>query len=248
MKINFHSQFAPKFLEDFVESFWMIHNTSKDKQDIIVLPDGRVDLFLTKSADFDFRIVLLGLDTQPIAKVLSGETITFVISFKPLAIESIFNRSIADIKNSACILPENFWGFKVSDLEHFESFCEKAIKILAEHTVEPLNPEKKKLFDLIYQYNGDIKISELAEQINWNERRINRYFNQQYGMSLKQYSNIIRFKSSFRQLKKGMLYPEGDFTDQSHFIKEIKKKSGVTPKELYINESDKFIQIAVQRT
>ncbi|WP_435523659.1 hypothetical protein [Chryseobacterium indoltheticum] len=34
-------------------------------------------------------------------------------------------------------------------------------------------------------------------------------------------------------------------TDQSHFIKEIKQLSGVSPKELHKSENDRFLQFLV---
>ncbi len=36
---------------------------------------------------------------------------------------------------------------------------------------------------------------------------MNRYFNQEYGISLKTYCNILRFRASFRHIKEGKLYP-----------------------------------------
>lgn len=78
----------------------------------------------------------------------------------------------------------------------------------------------------------------------WSSRQINRYFNQQFGISLKTYCNILRFGSSFKPISEGILFPEQNFTDQNHFIKEIKKYSGVTPKELSRNKDNRFMDIA----
>jgi AraC-like DNA-binding protein len=65
---------------------------------------------------------------------------------------------------------------------------------------------------------------------------------------LKAYANILRFRASFEQLHRGELYPEQNFADQSHFIREVKKLSGVTPKELNKNKNDRFIQFSVLAT
>ncbi|MGE8425120.1 MAG: AraC family transcriptional regulator, partial [Sphingobacterium siyangense] len=72
----------------------------------------------------------------------------------------------------------------------------------------------------------------------------NRYFNQQFGLSLKSYCNILRFRSSLDHIAKGKLFPEEHFFDQTHFIKEIKKFSGVVPKELLKNKNDRFILLS----
>ncbi|WP_233509501.1 helix-turn-helix domain-containing protein [Pedobacter chinensis] len=107
-----------------------------------------------------------------------------------------------------------------------------------------IDSRKQKLFDLIYEFNGTQSVSELAEKVFWSSRQINRYFNQQFGISLKAYCNILRFKSSLHHIKNGKLFPELNYSDQAHFIKEVKKMTGVTPKELARNENDRFILLS----
>jgi AraC-like DNA-binding protein len=97
---------------------------------------------------------------------------------------------------------------------------------------------------LIYSSNGSLSVKELSEKVNWSSRQINRYFNEQFGISLKTYCNILRFRASLPHIKKGKLFPELNFTDQNHFIKEIKKFSGVVPKELSKNQNDRFILLS----
>ena len=87
-------------------------------------------------------------------------------------------------------------------------------------------------------------VKELSEKVYWSSRQINRYFNQQFGVSLKAYCKILRFGASFKNISEGKLFPEQNFTDQNHFIKEIKKYAGVTPKALSKNKDDRFINIA----
>jgi len=108
-----------------------------------------------------------------------------------------------------------------------------------------IDERKRNLFELIFTTNGEISVKELSERIFWSERQINRYFNQQFGLSLKTYCNILRFQASLLHIKQGELYPQLNFADQSHFIKEIKKLSGVSPKELHKNENDRFLQFLV---
>jgi len=76
-----------------------------------------------------------------------------------------------------------------------------------------------------------------------SSRQINRYFNQQFGISLKAYCNILRFGASFKHISEGQLFPQESFTDQNHFIKQIKKYAGVTPKELSKNKDEQFIDM-----
>jgi AraC-like DNA-binding protein len=107
-----------------------------------------------------------------------------------------------------------------------------------------IDPRKKNLFDLIYASNGAISVKELSEKICWSSRQINRYFQDTFGLSLKTYCNVMRFRSSFGHIKAGKLFPEENYADQSHFIREIRKYSGVVPKELARNRNDRFIQFS----
>jgi AraC-like DNA-binding protein len=89
-----------------------------------------------------------------------------------------------------------------------------------------------------------LSVKELSEKVFWSSRQINRYFQQTFGISLKAYCNIFRFKSSLNHIKKGKLFPELNYADQNHFIREVKKMSGVTPKELSKNQNDRFILLS----
>jgi AraC-like DNA-binding protein len=90
-----------------------------------------------------------------------------------------------------------------------------------------------------------MSIKELSEKVFWSSRQINRYFNQQFGLSLKAFCNILRFRASLEHIAHGKLFPELNFTDQNHFIKEIKRFSGVVPKELSKNKNDRFVLLSV---
>lgn len=128
-------------------------------------------------------------------------------------------------------------------MKTFENFCGKATQIINRILIPNIDNRKKKLFELIYFSKGSITVKELSENVFWSSRQINRYFNQQFGISLKTYCNILRFGSSFKPISEGILFPEQNFTDQNHFIKEIKKYSGVTPKELSRNKDNRFMDI-----
>ncbi len=91
--------------------------------------------------------------------------------------------------------------------------------------------------------NGDISAEEVSNQINWSNRQINRYLNKYLGVSLKTYLNIQKCHSSYFHISKGEFYPSNNYFDQPHFIREIKKHTGKTPKEIYKNQNDRFIQL-----
>jgi AraC-like DNA-binding protein len=233
-----------KSLADFVESFWLLQNHSDRDKEIVVLPDGRVDLFFSQSATDPFHITLSGIETHPERAILTAKTRMFAISFKLLATEYVFQKTVSNLLDNAAHLPADFWNFNPTDLQDFDLFCKKASRKIQELMPAEIDNRKRKLFDLLYSSNGALTIKELSDKVFWSSRQINRYFNQQFGISLKAYCNILRFRASFQHIKEGKLFPQQNFADQSHFIREVKKLAGVSPKELKRNQDDRFIQFS----
>ena len=245
MNNNFHYKFIEpdKSLADFVESIGMFHNPTDEAKEVVVIPDGRIDLFFTQSLTEPFHVLLMGLETEPEQRSVPPKTLTFSISFKPLAVEYILPTPIAGFLNSAKELPNDFWDFSADDLKDFDAFYKKAHQKIA--APKEIDERKRKLFNLIYSSNGEMTIKELSENVFWSSRQINRYFNQQFGLSLKAFCKILRFRASLEHIAHGKLFPELNFADQNHFIKEIKKFSGVVPKELFKNKNDRFVLLSV---
>ena len=245
MKNTLHFQIIEpdKSITDFVYCFSSLQNFS-NQHEAVIIPNGKIDLIFSKTKENQIIIALLGLETRP--KYPNQEVSNFFsVSFNPLAIEYLFNLSTANIINTGTILPSDFWDFCIDDLNDFESFCKKITQKIHSLLPDKIDERKRKLFQLIFESNGEMPIKELSEKVLWSQRQINRYFNQQFGLSLKTYCKILRFQASLPHIHKGELYPQLNFTDQSHFIKEIKQLSGVSPKELHKNKNDRFLQFLV---
>ena len=232
-------------LADFVENIGMFHNKSNKAMEVVLLPDGRIDLFFMQSESEPFKVSLIGLETIPEQQVIPADTLAFKITFKPLGVEYLLQTSITDILNSGKVLPTDFWNISNDDLKDFEVFHSKIATKLKQLLPAKIDERKRELFKLVYVSNGEIKIQQLSEEISWSSREINRYFNKQFGLSLNAFCKILRFKASLEHIAKGRLFPELNFTDQTHFIKEIKKFSGVVPSELLKNKDDRFILLSV---
>ncbi len=145
-------------------------------------------------------------------------------------------------------LSSDFWNVNHYQSHAFEDFVAgisnqltNSIKHLGE-----IDGRKLKLFELIYlDTPGSVK--ELSENVYWSSRQINRYFNQQFGFPLKEFLKIVRCKSSYNDISKGNLFPQKGYFDQAHFIKDVKKYTGTTPRKLYQNKNDRFLQLSTRR-
>lgn len=84
---------------------------------------------------------------------------------------------------------------------------------------------------------GMVNVKELAEKFNKNQRRIERFFISEIGISAKLFARIIRFNNARELLAQnpkaqlaGVAYQMG-YADQAHFSKNFKELFGITPAE-----------------
>jgi AraC-like DNA-binding protein len=243
MKLTIKSNLPDHSISHFVHSFWMLENKSGKDIPSTVLPNGMVDITLLKMNSQKEELLVRGIETLPRQVTIMAGTTIFTIGLKLLAVEYLLGDSIKNVLNEGRTLTNDLWKFEQADFNNFENFCNKSTQKIKTILIESIDSRKLKLFELIYSSHGSMTVKELSEKVYWSSRQINRYFNQQFGISLKAYCNILRFGASFKHISEGQLFPQESFTDQNHFIKQIRKYAGVTPKELSKNKDDQFIDM-----
>ncbi|MHA4811132.1 DUF6597 domain-containing transcriptional factor [Flavitalea flava] len=241
--LDYQEIYPDERLQPFVKHFWRTHNRGTDIT-YTVLPDGYFDLIVEMQEGSMVNITLFGLYTQQTdIHLLSGRTFLGIV-FKPLAAEYILKSSISGILNGSRPLPKEFWAIDKISPDNFGDF----IKITSEkiHSLldnsKSIDKRKLNIFDLIYASKGSLHVQNLADQVFWTARQINRYCKDRLGLSLKAYNNIFRCSTAYTDLRAGKLYPQNEYFDQSHFIKEVKKHTGQNPSELHANKNDRILQ------
>ena len=231
------------FLTNFIQSFWE-YETFEDEFEHTIIPDGYFDLIAEYENGDLYFVKLTGVWTNPVNVKIPKSTKIFAVRFKLLAAEYLFRQEIKTILNTTEKLPFDFWNINTYRNDEFEKFTaeisnrlENSIKHLKE-----IDNRKLKLFELAYG-TQNFTVEELSEKCFWSSRQINRYFNRRFGFSLKTFLNIVRCNASYSDISEGNLFPQEDYFDQAHFIKEIKKYTGTTPKELHKNENVRFLQL-----
>lgn len=231
-------------LIDFVKSFWMIKNLGPKEKRYTIFPDGHFDIILRSTVNKECIVSLTGLSLKEFECVLPGYTTFFAVSFKLPAAEYILKTSIESIVDNQKVLKNDFWNIKWESISNFDNFVEVLALSIEKESIRDIDKRKKELFSFLYSSNGSISIENISNKVNWSSRQVNRYFSKWFGISLKAFCDILRYRASFEQLKEGNLYPEKNYFDQSHFIKDVKKYSGVTPKKISKNKNDRFIQLS----
>lgn len=230
---------------DIVDSFWEFQNRGEQALPHTIFPDSY------------FKVVLQHVDGQIIAYFLTGlwpketeimipaRSTTIGIRFKILAPEYLFQRGVGSLSGIIEPLEHSFWNADKFDLGSFEDVVEQFDKVIDQQFAgrESIDDKKLRLSNLLYASNGNITVGEVSDQIEWSERQINRYMNKYLGVSLKAYLNIQKCYAAYIQIREGRFFPDDGYFDQAHFIREVRKHTNHTPKELHKEQDDRFVQL-----
>jgi len=230
-------------LAEFVGRFWMVRNLSGQQQEISIIPNGMIDLVFTIAEDGSLESNLIGIENESSQHRIDHGKVYMGVGLRLLAVEYCLKESIAPILGKTIPLTSLHHDITKTDFDNFERFCHKISATLQSRISTGIDTRKQILFQALYDTHGSLKIKEYAEICCWTSRQINRYFSEWFGLSLKEYCNILRFRASLHHIKEGKFFPEQNYSDQSHFIREVKKFTGVTPKELFKRQNDRFIQV-----
>jgi len=244
--IHKYSELYPsKELEDYVASYFEVINLSNQPHEVIICPDSYFKLMIQL---LDGKIVsyfLVGLFTKEMNTIMFPGMVVYAIRFKFIAPEYILKREIKSALNTVEELDLDYFDIKNIQFSSFSEIVKQFEEILLKRIPEEseIRTNRLRLSQLLYSSFDDIKASEVADQIYWSQREINRYLNKYIGVSLKKYLNIQKCYRAYFQIRDGKFFPEKGFFDQSHFIREVKKHTGKTPSQLFQGQNDQFIQL-----
>ncbi|SFB62314.1 AraC-type DNA-binding protein [Cohnella sp. OV330] len=90
----------------------------------------------------------------------------------------------------------------------------------------------------IYDYKGNLSVTDLADKVNFSERHLRRAFDRELGLSPKEMLGIVRFQSVLEELYSGDysrltdLALQHGYYDQSHFAGAFMRYYGLPLKRL----------------
>ncbi|MBL4650047.1 MAG: helix-turn-helix transcriptional regulator [Aureispira sp.] len=231
-------------LEELVHSFWTHKNVMDEPQTITIVPDSFFKIIFLVQEECIVKYFMTGLWTEQKEFTIPPNTTSFGCRLKILAPEFLIQKEIASISNDIKPLDLAYLNIETFDLTNFlnvvQQWEDELMKLLLN---KPIPKNKLLLSQLLYKTNGALSASEISTQIFWTNRQINRYLNKFIGIPLKRYLNIQKCYEAYLRIQKGKLAPEKNFFDQAHFIREIKKHTGETPKSLFKHQNDRFIQL-----
>ena len=233
-----------KKLEQLVHSFWMHCNTSNKPELITIVPDGYFKIVFTVQGQKILNYFMTGLWIRENNFITPPNATNYGCRLKILAPEFLIKQEIASILQVFKQLDLSYLNLNHFDLSTFENIVHQwQIELLKIKSPKAIPGNKLRLSQLLDKMKGDINAKEVSEQVFWTNRQINRYLNKYLGISLKQYLNIQKVYQSYIQIREGRFFPEENYFDQAHFIREVKKHTGKTPSQLHGEQNDRFIQL-----
>lgn len=243
-----YREFEPDFrLKDYIKSYWYFSIRTNNEKFFDILPDGYFDLLVVIKENRIVKTQLTGIWSKSVSISYSENTEVFGIRFKPLSIGNLFRFNVKETLDKYQTV--TFKDFSLNEqilLDSLHGFPEFLVSYLNEHFLS-LNPGNntdtrlKKCFNLVDTSTGNISVDEISKTIGLSSRQLHRLVNNMIGLGIKDYSKIVRFKKSLRDVQNNRT-DFAHYYDQSHYIRDIKQFTGLTPQKLDLKNNDRFIQ------
>lgn len=258
MTINVYP--APEVLQDYVEYFWSANRVGEDAAEleitsfvngasgILFQHHNGNSVFASSAGDKSQTETLpsayaYGQLTQPNLILAKGSYSVTGVIVKPHAWHVLFGLSATELTERRIELNE-FSTENLTERLLNENRQQARIALLTDFLIS--RREHIKTADLLVQESlrlihrniRSVKVMHVLKHLQISERQFERRFRQAIGLSPYFYIRVIRFQEAlklmqakqFRRLSEIAFFL--NFADQSHFIKDIKEFSGITPKRL----------------
>jgi len=246
-------RFAPSAkLAPYIQSYWFIQSEQQSINTSEYLhPDGGMSITFNYSDSLKFDdgadvggTLFDGAHISSRAMHLKGKFDVVGIRFLPAGARAFLAMPLNELKSE--LLPSSdipLLGHEelYQKLADASSYREKT-SLIETWLFNIINPEQAATkavnasLTILNKHHGAIAISSMAKQLDVNQRRLERLFNDQVGLTAKEYARNIRIKQARTYLKQhphlslaDIAYELG-FFDQAHFSKQFKQVVGISPK------------------
>ena len=251
-------------LESLISCYWTLEVPSTGgTQRQTIVPDGTIEMAFilgddikryTSESHFIIqpRAMVLGQNTTSFNIEPTGYVDTFAVRFYPYGFANFVNVPIKTLANKETPIEVLFEKTVAQDLEQEiiqASDTKQRIEIIELFLLKKLTEQTmadrivRTTIDTLLTTKGGTSISEIFKDDPSKRRQLERMFVNKVGVSPKQLGKLIRLQSALKMLlneEGGTLTNiayENDYYDQSHFTKDFKDFTGVSPKEFLGNEN-----------
>jgi len=244
-----------KLLRPWIECYWNVKlDTGSNPKNEIILPNGKIEMIFALEGNYHVinrrthkmkEAWLSGIHHEPLEIQYNGKSNLIGIRFYPHGIFPFLDIPINETVNHVENL-HSIWN--VFHEEIFETLCTikekfKIYSTLDQFLIRKISERKTSNHKVIghvvkqVRTNPQQSVPELATSIGFTQRHLNRLFKDHTGINPKLLSQIFRFEKASSYLHSNSEENVADlisalgYYDQSHFNKEFKRFSGMTPLE-----------------
>ena len=242
----------PSALEKYVTHFWVLEGrgNASEQRTFTVMSNGHPGLiFLEKPAavkGFENeqlpQLFVFGQATKAGQLCIDGSFRNIGVSFRPAALKSIFGLDAHDLTHQNTGI-ENLGKTALTEqLLNCGSVQQKIASIskFLEKQVHRHGSGENRVEYALTQLQRGNRLSEVLSDLHLSERSLERLFLAHVGITPVMYTRITRFQAAVRLLRRAeaggrrlrsltdIAHSLGYF-DQSHFIRDFRLFSGVTP-------------------
>lgn len=250
---------APEILRNDVECFMLAEFTGEEGASIKVFPNGvpgivfhhdggrpAIENIITQSGLklSPPTLFLYGPGTESsVMNFKGGSYTTTQVILKPHALKALFGINALTLTHTPVELndlsTEDING-QLIDARSGQQRVDLLISFLVTKSRQAKTRDElvEESLRLIHKSVGSVTVKTLLEYLGISERQFERRFSQSVGISPLSYIRVKRFNEAMRLMKTRRYDTLTDvahalnFHDQSHFIRDIKAFSGITPKSL----------------
>jgi len=238
-------------LKAYIDSYWFIDATCTNPQGFqqFLHPDGGMGFIFNYGDSLSFdgksdhdRTYLDGTNTKTIRLVLTENINAVGIRFKPAGASVFFNTPLHELKDQRVNIKDlNSIHFanladRISAQEglHAKMAIIEQVLLQARSTNRIISTRMTSAIQKIKDCQGRLELNSLSQHLNINQRKLERLFKVQLGMTASEFTKTVRAEQARTLLKKTAIplaeaaYKLG-FYDQAHFTKSFKSVVGITP-------------------
>jgi len=246
------------FLSKYIDRFYIFEKSTNDYFDIpTVLPGTGLELLFYLGNSLSVNNINLpkshSVCPREIFHFDKEKKVSFLsVRFKSGAFRHFTSIPFSEL-NDSFFSVESLWNKKgkelINQLEEV-SVIQVMIQVIESFLINVFNEyhkEKDDKWDLIMDelyYNFDSNtIEQLSNKANLSLRQFERGFKSQFGITAKKFQKITRFQNVIKKilLNRNPEYLEiildNGYFDQSHFIREFKSLTKMTPSEYFTEKN-----------
>lgn len=237
-----YTEYNIKELENYCMCIWTMKSKKTLDKTISnnILPDACIDIVI----DFANNTICFAGFSKETKDFKLDKNIDYMgVRLKPSIFYLLFNIQADKIMDNEIPFSDIEKEISIDRILDLENTNER-IKYLKKYLLQKTKDQKEMIFmkvvEKLYKNPKEQTVTDIAKKFGYNERHLYRVFKINYGISPKVLLNTLRLHLCLTLiLEKDMNLIDianlCGFYDQSHFIKEIKKYTGISPLKIIEN-------------